>query len=434
MKVAIQSCKNISGRIDVGGDKSITHRSLIIASLANGTSKIEHYSRCDDCWSTLRAMRSLGVVIKEKGNDLIVHGHGLHGLKEPDNILDCGNSGTTIRLLSGALAGQQFYTILNGDTSLRSRPMDRIITPLRSMGANIKGRSADRFPPLCIQGTRLRSIEYTLPVPSAQVKSAILLAGLQADRCTRIIEPKVSRDHTERLLTMFDADIECHDGTIAVRPGALHASDITVPGDISSAAYFIVLGCLVDQSDIIIKDVGVNPTRTGILDVLMRMGACCTISNERFISNEPIADLTVTTSVLKGITLSPDMVPRIIDELPLLAVTATQAEGTTIVQGAGELRVKETDRISAIVQELKKLGADIHEREDGFIINGPTPLYGARCCSHNDHRIAMSCSIAGLIAQDNTSIDEVSCVAISCPEFFDKIRDLTHEKVCILES
>jgi 3-phosphoshikimate 1-carboxyvinyltransferase len=428
MNISVKPCSSIRGTACVGGDKSITHRSIIIASLAQGFSLIHNYSSCEDCVSTLNAMKSLGVSIAADKNILQVQGKGINGLCEPDDVIQCGNSGTTMRLLAGVLAGQDFFSILTGDTSLRKRPMDRIVQPLKLMGALISGRDKDNFAPLSVQGTSLNSIEYKLPVASAQVKSAILLAGLQACGTTIVHEPWSSRDHTERLLFQFGAFIEKEQSLYTkIRRGELCGQTVHIPGDISSAAYLCVLGTIIKSSDISLTAVGINPTRTGILDALRKMGAQCHVMPVESNGPEPIANIYVQPSTLKGITLAHNMIPRIIDELPIIAVAATQASGTTIVKHAAELRVKETDRISAIVNELKKMGAHISETNDGFMVEGPTKLHGASCQSYGDHRIAMSLVIAGLIAQGETIVHGASCISISCPEFFVLLNEVCNE-------
>ena len=371
-------------------------------------------------------MQALGAEIElSKDNSIKIKGKGLYGLKEPKDILDVGNSGTTIRLLAGLLSGQDFYSVLNGDDSIKKRPMKRVIEPLRLMGADIWGRKDGQFAPLSIRGNKLNPLHYTLPVASAQVKTALLLAGLYTTGETVVKEPLPTRDHTERMLEIMQADLIISPSEIKVVGGKeLKGTDIFIPGDISSAAYFIAAASMLKDSQIIIKQVGVNPTRTGILEILKKMGTKINTLNYQIKSNEPQADLMIEYSKLKGVEIKKENVPSLIDELPLIAVAATQAQGKTVVSGAKELRVKETDRIKAMVSELKKMGADIEEREDGFTVNGPTGLRGAVCESYNDHRIAMSLAVAALLAEGNTIIKNSECIDISFPGFEKTLRKL----------
>lgn len=373
MNLILKRTRSLNGEIRVGSDKSITHRGIILGAIGEGKTVLNCYSRCADCLTTSNNFRKLGIEIKETGSAISIEGRGLDGLREPYDILDCENSGTTIRLLAGLLAGQKFFSVLTGDSSLRRRPMKRVIEPLTQMGAEIYGRDGSQFAPLVIRGRKLQAIDYKLPVASAQVKSAILLAGLYAEGETIVEEPGNLRDHTERMLDFFDVKVKRKDQKMAIegrcRP---KGREIFVPGDISSAAYFIVFASLCPESEILLKGIGVNPTRTGIFDVMKMMGAEISFLNEQAVSNEPTADLLVKHSVLKATEISGTLVPRLIDELPIIAVAATQARGTTVVKDAKELRVKETDRIKAIVRELKKMGGKIEEREDGFIVEGPT--------------------------------------------------------------
>jgi 3-phosphoshikimate 1-carboxyvinyltransferase len=371
-------------------------------------------------------MQALGVKIElDEKNSVNIKGKGLYGLREAKGILDVGNSGTTIRLLTGLLSGQNFYSVLNGDTSIRKRPMKRVVQPLRLMGADIWGREDGHFAPLSIKGSKLNPFQYTLPVASAQVKSALLLAGLYATGETVIRESLSTRNHTERMLEIMRADIKISPPEIKIKGGTeLRSTDIFIPGDISSAAYFIAAASILRDSQIIIKQVGVNPTRTGIIEILKKMGTKIDILNYQIKSNEPQADLMIEYSKLKGVEIKKENVPFLIDELPLIAVVATQAQGKTVVNGARELRVKETDRIKAIVSELKKMGADIEEREDGFTVNGPTRLQGAVCESYNDHRIAMSLAVAALLAEGKTVIKNSECIDISFPGFEKTLQEL----------
>lgn len=419
MELVLEKINKLRGNIYVPGDKSISHRSLILGSIAQGETRIYNFLNSLDCLKTLECMQALGVKIElDENNSVKIKGKGLYGLQEAKGILDVGNSGTTIRLLTGLLGGQSFYSVLSGDDSIRRRPMKRVIEPLRLMGADIWGRKDGQFAPLSIRGNKLNPLHYTLPVASAQVKTALLLAGLYTIGETVVKEPLPTRDHTERMLEIMQADIKISPPEIKVMGGKeLKGADIFVPGDISSAAYFIAAASILKGSQIIIKQVGINPTRTGIIEILKKMGAKINILNYRIKSNEPRADLMIEYSKLKGVEIKKGNVPFLIDELPLIAVMATQAQGKTVVSGAKELRVKETDRIRAIVSELKKMGADIEEREDGFRVNGPTKLQGAVCRSYNDHRIVMSLAVAALLAEGKTVIKNSECIDISFPEF-----------------
>lgn len=417
--------KPLKGNFKVPSDKSISHRAAMFASLAKEPVLISNFSLGADCLSTLKVLENLGVEISfQSKNSLIINNK--NGFKEPKNILDAGNSGTTIRLMSGILAGQDFYCILTGDDSLRKRPMARVINPLKEMGANIWARDNDTKAPLSIKGVKLNGINYNSPVASAQIKSCVLLAGLHAEGITTVNEPEKSRDHTERMLSYLHADIKEHGTIVEIQKSNLVSKPITIPGDISSAAFFLAAGVIIPDSEIIIQDVGLNPTRTGIIDILKNMGAEIEILNQRIDCNEEIGDIKVCYSNLKAITIEKEIIPRIIDEIPIIAVAATQAEGTTIIKGAEELRHKESDRIKAVYTELKKLGAEIEEQPDGFIIHGKTKLKGG--CSletYHDHRIAMSAYIAGLISENPVEINEFHWVNISFPEFTDIFDKLT---------
>jgi len=411
--------------LTVPGDKSISHRAAMFAAIADGISTIKNYSSAIDCQSTLDCMRQLGATIRRDSQDIYIHGRGLRTLSEPDDVLNCGNSGTTMRLLCGLLAGQNFSTVLTGDASLRRRPMDRIIKPLVNNGAEILGRQSNRLAPLFIQGKSLSNVIYELPVASSQVKSAVLLAGLYADGNVQVTEPVASRDHTERMLAFCGVDIQRDGNVISLgKNRKLSARDFHVPGDISSAAFLIALGLLVPGSHLRLKDVGINPTRTGLLIVLKNMGADLKIVKERSISNEPVGDILIKNAKLKAVEIGGILIPKLIDELPLIAVIATQAQGRTVVKDALELRIKESDRIAAIVGELKKMGASIEESGDGFVVEGPTPLHAAACNSFDDHRIAMALSVAAWIADGESTIIDADCVGISFPEFFDIIKRL----------
>lgn len=407
--------------INVPGDKSISHRAIMLGSISKGTTEIEGFLLGDDCLSTIDCFRQMGIDIEITDRKVIVHGKGLYGLKKPDNLLYTGNSGTTTRLLTGLLSGQNFSSEITGDSSIEKRPMKRVMTPIRQMGGNIEGNS-DNYPPLKIKGSKLHGIEYSMPVASAQVKSAILLAGLYAKGETTIIEGYPSRDHTEIMLKYFGADIEKKMNTVILKETKeLYAKPILVPSDISSAAYFIVAGLIVPGSHIIIPNVGVNVTRTGIITALRDMGGDIRVINRREANGEPIADIEVFSSELKGITIGGSIIPRMIDEIPVLAVAALFAEGETVIKDASELKVKESNRIKTMQEELSKLGANVTETDDGLIIVGKNKLHGAEINSHLDHRVAMSLYIAGLNIDGETVINDAECVNISFPNFYNII-------------
>jgi 3-phosphoshikimate 1-carboxyvinyltransferase len=426
-RIELSKAKFFKGEFSPPPDKSISHRAVILSSLAKGKSIIENFLRAEDPFSTINAFRALGVEIKDTGDEIIVKGRGINGLREPASIIDCRNSGTTMRLLSGVLSGNPFLSVLAGDESLCQRPMSRVITPLRQMGAEIMARANNRYPPIAIRGKRLKAIQYTMPVASAQVKSAILLAGLYAAGITEVTEPFHSRDHTERMLPAFGAEIKVKDLHITIKGEAeLHSSAMTVPGDFSSAAFFIVGALLIKDSEVIVREVGINPTRTGLLRVLQEMGAEIKISNSRTVSGEPVADIYCKGGrELRAIQIIKEKIPLLIDEFPVLCVAATQATGTTIIRGAEELRVKESDRIKSIATELKKMGANIEEYKDGLDITGGRRLTGAVVESYKDHRIAMAMTIAAMIAEGKTIINHVSSVNISFPGFFEILKRLT---------
>ncbi|MGC9364327.1 MAG: 3-phosphoshikimate 1-carboxyvinyltransferase [Fidelibacterota bacterium] len=424
--ISLSHITRLRGDVTIPGDKSISHRAAMLASIGNGISRIRNYSSAIDCRSTLNCMQSLGADIRHRGSEIEIHGKGQWSLREPEDVLDCGNSGTTMRLLCGLLAGQNFATILTGDASLRRRPMDRIIKPLTQNGAEIYGRRTNRFAPLFIRGTELSDVSYELPVASSQVKSAVLLAGLYAGGAVQVIEPVRSRDHTERMLTFCGVEVQRKGAVITLGKNRQPAArNFQVPGDISSAAFMLALGLLVPDSRLTLHDVGINSTRTGLLSVLRQMGAAPELINERLVANEPLADIRVVSAPLKAVEIGGSLIPKLIDELPLIAVLATQAQGQTIVRDALELRIKESDRIAAIVSELKKMGAAIEETEDGFIVEGPTKLYGAECRSYDDHRIAMALSVAASIADGESVIRDADCVGISFPEFFNIIKSIS---------
>ncbi len=422
----------VGGEVTPPGDKSISHRAAILNSLANGTARVTNFAPGADCASTLSCLRALGVrmeTVSANPPTIEIHGVGVMGFTEPDTVLDAGNSGTTMRLLTGLLAGQSFFTVITGDASLCSRPMGRVIHPLRLMGARIYGRNRDTLAPLAIKGQELHGLDYTLPVASAQIKSAMLIAGLFSQQKGRTVvrEPAVSRDHTERMLRAMGVKVTAEGPVVTLMPPAAppKAIDVHVPGDISSAAYWLVLGAIHPNARVRIKGTGVNPTRTGIIDVLLKMGARLKAENERVINNEPVADLVVESSELTAAEIGGDLVPRLIDEVPVLAVAACLATGTTVIKDAAELRVKETDRIAFLVAELSKMGANVEELPDGIIIRGGGKLNGAVCSSHGDHRIAMALGVAGAIANGETLIEDAGVVDISYPGFWQELERLT---------
>lgn len=427
MKLQVHHARRLQGEIAVPGDKSITHRALMLGALGDGPSRIKGYLDGEDCRATIGCLRALGIQIEPLDPQaLLVQGKGLHGWSEPEDVLDCVRSGTTMRLLAGLLAGQPLYSVLSGDAQLRRRPMGRVITPLTQMGANIWARDGGRLPPISIMGGGLGGITYALSVASAQVKSCVLLAGLYAEGETAVVEPGPSRDHTERMLRARGVPL-VSEGLRHTLPGPaerLAALDVTVPGDFSSAAYFVAAGLLLPGDGVLLRNVGVNPTRTGLLDVLHRMGATIEQQNARDEGGEPTADLWVTPQALRATDVGGEVVPRMIDEFPILALIATQAEGVTRVRDAAELRVKETDRIATTVEALRALGARIEPLADGFEVEGPTPLHGATVDSHSDHRLAMTLAIAGLLAQGETVILGAESIADSFPGFEKRLHAL----------
>ena len=420
----LHTSKPLHGIITVPGDKSVSHRSVMLGALADGTTQVTGFLMGEDCLSTIDCFRKMGVTVDiHADNTLTVHGAGLHGLHQPPERLYTGNSGTTTRLISGILSGQSFETSLTGDASIEKRPMGRVIKPLREMGADITG-TEDNYCPLTIRPGQLHGITYTLPVASAQLKSAILLAGLYADTPTTVIEPAPSRDHTERMLRALGCQVKTEGCRITVYPPEkLTACDITVPADISSAAFFLVAGAIVPGSEFTIRNVGVNPTRDGVIEVLQNMGADITLHNLQD-EGEPICDITIRSSGLHGTEISGDIIPRLIDELPVLAVAAACAEGTTIIRDAAELKVKESNRIAAMVTELTRAGADVQETDDGMIIHGGKPLSGASFETYNDHRIAMSMAVCALVCAGESEIKDTDVVSISYPNFFDTLSQL----------
>jgi 3-phosphoshikimate 1-carboxyvinyltransferase len=426
-RIELRGIKRLRGEIVPPPDKSISHRAVICASIAKGRSLVRNFLRAEDTLSTVSAFRTLGVRIEERGDELTILGNGIHGLREPDNVIDCRNSGTTMRLLLGILSGNPFVSFLSGDDSLRRRPMRRVIIPMQEMGAHIIGRNGDRYPPIGVRGGTLKPIAYTMPVASAQVKSAILLAGLYAEGETEVIEPVPSRDHTERMLPAFGAGIVVEGLRIRSKGDSeLHGIGTTVPGDFSSAAFFLVAALLVEDAEVIMKEVGINGTRTGLLKILKKMGADVNIGNLHEVSGEPVADLHCRSgTLLKAALVGKEEVPLFIDEFPILCVASTQAEGVTTISGAGELRVKESDRIRAMTTELRKLGASVEEYPDGISIEGKTTLRGCEIESHGDHRIAMALSVAAIIAEGTTVLKNPSCVDISYPGFFETLGRLS---------
>ncbi|WP_370588303.1 3-phosphoshikimate 1-carboxyvinyltransferase [Viridibacillus arvi] len=417
----------LRGKITVPGDKSVSHRSIMFGGIAKGRTTVSGFLLGDDCLNTIACFRKLGVQIELDGTNVVIESNGMATWQEPTDVLYTGNSGTTTRLMLGLLAGSNVHTVLNGDESIAKRPMKRVINPLREMGAKITGRMDGQFTPLAIQGTKLKAIDYTMPVASAQVKSAILLAGINAEGTTVIREKEVSRDHTERMLRQFGAEITTEDGIVSLQGGQqLTATHVAVPGDISSAAFFLVAGAVAKNSEITLENVGLNPTRTGIIDVLQEMNAKMSIEIDDELAAEPTGTITVSTSELQGTTIGGDVIPRLIDEIPILALLATQANGQTVIKDAEELKVKETDRITAVVDELKKLGADIVATDDGMIINGPTPLTGSTIRTYGDHRIGMMGAIAALITKGAIELDDADCIAVSYPTFFEDVQAVSN--------
>ena len=417
--ITIKPTVSIRGEITVPGDKSISHRSIMLGAIAKGITTVRGFLRGEDNMSTISAFRAMGVRIDDDGETIYIRGSGLHGLKEPDNVLDCGNSGTTIRLITGLLSGQVFFSVVTGDQYLRKRPMRRVVEPLSLMGATILGRNQGCLAPLAISGGRLNAIDYKTPVSSAQIKSSIMLAGLYADGETSVREPGLSRDHSERMFRLFGASIELLDKGVTVRGGVeLNAQEVTVPGDISSAAFFMVAALITPDSELLIRNVGVNSTRTGVIDILQEMGGDIALLNQREFSGEPVADILVRSSRMRGITISENVIPRAIDEFPAICVAASCSDGVTTIKNAGELRVKETDRITAMVRNLNALGVKVTEFKDGMEIVGAEYLEGGQVESFGDHRIAMSLSVAALTARSAITVKDTNCVATSFPNFF----------------
>ena len=420
-----KAAKGLKGQLAVPGDKSISHRAVMLGSIASGNTEIHHFLQGADCLSTISCFRRMGVEIENRGNMVVVHGKGMRGLSAPSGMLDCGNSGTTMRLMSGILAAQPFPSTLTGDASIQKRPMKRIMEPLTQMGAHISSLRENGCAPLRIKPGKLHGIHYHTPVASAQVKSAILLAGLYGDGPTKVTEPALSRNHTELMLRHFGAEIASEDVTAAVMPAKeLYGAKVEVPGDISSAAYFIAAALMVPGSEVLIRNVGVNPTRDGMIRVCQAMGADLALENVRGREAEPMADLLVRHSSLKGVEIGGEIIPALIDELPMIAAMACAAQGTTVIKDAAELKVKESNRIRIMVENLSAMGADIRETEDGMIIEGGRPLHGASVDSHLDHRIAMTFAVTSLIADGVTTIKDADCVRISYPGFYQDLSRL----------
>lgn len=417
--------KGLHGTISIPGDKSISHRSVMFGAIADGTTTIRNFLMGADCLATIDCFRSMGINIEVTDEMVTVHGKGLHGLTKPDKILDVGNSGTTTRLISGILAGQDFDVTLSGDASLNSRPMKRIMTPLNAMGADITSINNNGCAPLLIRGSKIKAFHYDSPVASAQVKSAVLLAGLYGDGPTSVTEPAVSRNHTELMLRSFGADVQCEGKTATIYPPKkLTGQDIVVPGDISSAAYFIVAGLITPDSEITMKHVGINPTRDGLIKVCEAMGADITLSNVNDSGGEPTADITVRTSNLHGTEIGGEIIPTLIDEIPVIALLACFAESETVIKNAEELKVKESNRIDLMVNNLKRMGADAVATDDGMIIHGGKTLTGISLNCKYDHRIAMTFSIAGINADGEMDIEDAECVDVSYPDFYETLEKL----------
>lgn len=424
----IYSSESLRGTLSVPGDKSISHRSIMLGSIAEGDTHVHGFLNGADCISTMNCFKAMGVDLEFSGTDVTVHGVGLHGLKKPSAILDCGNSGTTTRIISGLLAGQSFDTVLTGDASIQKRPMKRVMEPLNLMGARVSSINNNGCAPLSIMGSALHGIDYISPVASAQVKSSILMAGLYANGRTSVSEPYLSRNHTELMLRAFGADITSEGSTAMLNPGRLlYGQEINIPGDISSAAYFIGAGLIVPNSLVTVKNVGINPTRAGIIEVFRRMGAALRLLNVHDETGESVADICAGTSSLHGTVISGAEIPTLIDELPLIAIVASQAHGTTVIKDAAELKVKESDRIALMTEGLRAMGADITATDDGMIINGPAKLHGATINDALDHRIAMSFAIAALVDQgtEPVEIQHPECVSISYPGFFSDLEKIS---------
>ncbi|SPP26727.1 3-phosphoshikimate 1-carboxyvinyltransferase [Brochothrix thermosphacta] len=421
----VNAIKQLNGTIEVPGDKSISHRAIMFGALANGQTTIEHFLHGEDCLSTIGVFRQLGVAIDVSSDKITVHGTGIESLKQPTTILNVGNSGTTIRLMMGILAGRPFESQLTGDASIQKRPMNRVITPLKTMSAAISAQEGGLAPVTVSAVEAITGINYDMPVASAQVKSALLFAGMQSDDVTIINEKEKSRDHTERMLQQFGGEITINGLSISItKQPPLQGQNIYVPGDISSAAFFLVAASLLAGSNVMLKNVGMNPTRTGIIDVLRDMGAAIAETSQPT-TGEPLSDLTVSAAPLKATEIGGSLIPRLIDELPIIALLATQAQGTTVIKDAEELKVKETNRIDTVAEELTKMGADITATPDGLIIKGPTALHGATVSSHGDHRIGMMLAVAGFIASSPVELEDAEAIAVSYPNFFEHVEQLS---------
>ncbi len=428
MNAVIRPAKKVSGVLTVPGDKSISHRSVMLGAIAKGDTHVTGFLTGEDCLSTISCFKKLGIDIEIDGTNVTVHGKGLNGLLAPCDTLDVGNSGTTLRLMSGLLAAQPFTSQITGDKSIQKRPMGRVAAPIELMGGKIASYGEKLTAPLTIEGRRLKAIDYTLPVASAQVKSSVILAGLYAEGVTRITEPEETRDHTEIMLNYFGADIKKDGNTIIVTPvPELNARDIFVPGDISSAAYFIAAAIICKSSEVVVKNVGVNPTRTGIITAFKNMGADIELLNKRTVCGEAVADIAVKSGSLHGTVIKGSIIPKLIDEIPVIAAAACYAEGTTVIADAEELKVKESNRIKTMVTELSKMGADISETDDGMIINGGKPLHGAVFESYDDHRVAMSVAVAALGAEGLSEIKNPGCADISFPGYYGLLDSLREE-------
>lgn len=416
---------SLEGTIHIPGDKSVSHRSIMFGAIAEGTTTVEGFLQSDDCLSTIDCFQKLGVEISIEGDKVKIDSNGIMNWIEPDEILYTGNSGTTTRLMLGILAGSSVSSVLIGDESIQKRPMRRVTDPLKQMSAKLIGRENGQFTPIAVEGTKLQAIQYKMPVASAQVKSAILLAALNADGETVVEEIETSRDHTEKMLNHFGANIDVDDKTIRLQGGQkLKGTHVVVPGDISSAAFLLVAGAIVPNSKLILTNVGLNPTRTGIMDVLQAMGASYTVNNSSNSSHEEMGTIEIESSALVGTEIGGELIPRLIDEIPIIALLATQANGKTIIKNAEELKVKETNRIDAVVNELKKLGANITATDDGMIIEGPTILHGGDLLTYGDHRIGMMAAVASLITTEPVTIDNAGCIAVSYPTFFEDISSV----------
>lgn len=421
----IKKARSLKGELLIPGDKSISHRSIMFGALSEGLTEADNFLTGADCLSTISCFRQMGIDIEQSGTHVKIHGKGLHGLQAPTVTLDAGNSGTTVRLMSGILSGQTFSSVITGDASIQRRPMKRVLTPLSQMNAAITSIHNNSCAPLKIEPATLHAIQYQSPVASAQVKSCIMLAGLYADGITSITEPIVSRNHSELMLRYFGAQITTSGSTVSIEPDpVLHGQKINVPGDISSAAYFIAAALLTPNSEVLLKNVGINPTRDGMLRICRAMGADITLLNEDYSGAEPCADLLIRSSSLHGTVIDGEIIPALIDELPVIAVLAAFASGTTIIADAAELKVKESDRIAVMTDNLTRMGCEVHATDDGMIIHGGTPLHGAIIDSHNDHRIAMSFAVAGLVCDGELEIRDADCVKISYPEFYEDLYSL----------